>query len=322
MILLTGACGQLGTELAVALRQKFGNKHVITSDIRPAEGLLKEGKHIGLDVMNHSAIVYAIEEYGITEIYHLAAILSAIGESNPVRAWELNMQSLVNVLEAARECKITRVFWPSSIAVFGPSSGNFMTSQFTHLDPITMYGISKLAGERWCEYYYNKFELDVRSLRYPGILSYTNPPGGGTTDYAVSIFRSAVEGKEYECYLKADTRLPMIYMDDAVRATLEIMSAPKENIRIRSSYNLAAMSFTPQILFEAIRNNIPDFRISYKPDARQKIADSWPKSVDDRLAREDWGWKHKFDISLVTAEMLKGTKRLKREMPVNNPTIV
>jgi nucleoside-diphosphate-sugar epimerase len=312
MILITGACGQLGVELAVALRAKYGVEKVITSDVVAAVGGLKEGEHLRLDVRERTWVRKVVAERGIKQIYHLVAILSASGETNPQLAWELNMGSLINVLEAAREYGVEKVFWPSSIAVFGPSSGNFMTSQYAYLDPITMYGISKLSGERWCEYYHNKYGLDVRSLRYPGIVSFRNPPGGGTTDYAVSIFRSAVAQESYECYLSGDTRLPMIYMDDAVRATLELMDAPKEKIRVRSSYNLTATSFTPQMLFDAIRNNggiFRDFKIVYasdKSDPRQKIANSWPHSIDDRLAREDWGWKPEFDISRMTGEMLTG----------------
>nr|5Z75_A Chain A, Artificial L-threonine 3-dehydrogenase [synthetic construct]5Z75_B Chain B, Artificial L-threonine 3-dehydrogenase [synthetic construct]5Z75_C Chain C, Artificial L-threonine 3-dehydrogenase [synthetic construct]5Z75_D Chain D, Artificial L-threonine 3-dehydrogenase [synthetic construct] len=302
-ILVIGACGQIGTELTVALREIYGNENVVASDIRePNE---ESGPFEKLDVMDKERLEEIVEKHKITQVYHLAAILSATGEKNPLFAWDLNMNSLLNVLELAREGKIDKIFWPSSIAVFGPTTPKENTPQHTVMDPSTVYGISKLAGERWCEYYHEKYGVDVRSIRYPGLISWKTPPGGGTTDYAVDIFHKALEDGKYTCFLSEDTALPMMYMDDAIRATIELMEAPAENIKIRSSYNLAGMSFTPEEIAEEIKKHIPDFEISYEPDFRQAIADSWPASIDDSVARKDWGWKPEYDLDKMTEDMLK-----------------
>src|SRR6478609_10878105 len=305
-ILITGAGGQLGSELTQALRNIHGQEAIITSDIKSAEEILAEGPQEKFDVMNNEQLLEIISRHGITQIYHLAAILSATGEKNPMFAWKLNMDSLLSILEAARELKLDKIFWPSSIAVFGPTTPNQNTPQSPYMDPSTVYGISKLAGERWCEYYFYKYGVDVRSVRYPGLIGYKTPPGGGTTDYAVEIFHKAIKDKAYECFLLPDTYLPMMYMDDAVKATIDLMHAPTENIKIRSSYNISSMSFSPAELASEIKKHIPDFTIRYKPDFRQKIAESWPKSIDDHEARKDWGWKPAFGIQNMTEEILKG----------------
>jgi len=305
-ILITGAGGQLGSELTQALRNIHGQEAIITSDIKSAEGILADGPHEKFDVMNNEQLLEIISRRGITQIYHLAAILSATGERNPMFAWKLNMDSLLSILEAARELKLDKIFWPSSIAVFGPTTPNQNTPQSPYMDPSTVYGISKLAGERWCEYYFYKYGVDVRSVRYPGLIGYKTPPGGGTTDYAVEIFHKAIKDKAYECFLLSDTYLPMMYMDDAIKATIDLMHAPTENIKIRSSYNISSMSFSPAELASEIKKHIPDFTIRYKPDFRQKIAESWPKSIDDHEARKDWGWKPAFGIQNMTEEILKG----------------
>lgn len=302
-ILIIGANGQIGSELAEALALRHGTQNVFTSDIAPS-GRVPGLPYEVLDVMDRTALRNTVRDHGITQIYHLAAMLSATGERNPLGAWQLNMDSLLNVLEVAREENIGRVFWPSSIAVFGPSTPRAGTPQDTVMDPNTVYGISKLAGERWCEYYFAKYGVDVRSLRYPGLISYKTPPGGGTTDYAIDIFYKAKSARRYECFLGPDTALPMMYMPDALRATIELMEAPPENVRIRSSYNLAGISFTPSQLAREIASHIPDFKISYKPDFRQAIADSWPGSVDDARARQDWGWQPAFDLAAMSKDML------------------
>jgi nucleoside-diphosphate-sugar epimerase len=259
--------------------------------------------------MNKEMLHVQVIRQGITQIYLLAAILSATGEKNPALAWHLNMQSLLNVLDIAKEEGLTKVYWPSSIAVFGPTSPKEACPQHTIIEPITVYGISKYAGEFWCNYYYNKFGVDVRSLRYPGLLSYKSAPGGGTTDYAVEIFYEAVAENQYDCFLKEDTFLPMMYMPDAIRATIELMEAPKEKIRIRTSYNLAAVSFSPQQIAAEIKKHLPHFTITYKPDYRQAIADSWPQSIDDSVARSDWGWKPEYDLARMTADMLENLQK-------------
>ncbi|UKN00910.1 NAD-dependent epimerase/dehydratase family protein [Paracrocinitomix mangrovi] len=295
-ILVIGSSGQIGTELVTALREKFGNDAVVASDIKEVSND-DSGPFEVLDVMDMEKLTAIVDKHGINEIYLLAALLSATAEKNPKFAWDLNMIGLFNVLNLAKEGKINKVFWPSSIAVFGPSTPKHNTPQFTIMEPTTVYGISKLAGERWCEYYAKNYNVDVRSIRYPGLISYASLPGGGTTDYAVDIFYSAKKGEKFSCFLKADTPLPMMYMEDAIRATIDLMEAPAEKVKVRSSYNIAGMSFTPEEIFNAVKRLRPDFEIEYQPDFRQKIADSWPGSIDDSKAAEDWGWKAKFDIN-------------------------
>ena len=304
-ILIIGACGQIGTELTLKLRELNGNKNVIASDIREGnKELMKSGPFEIVNAMEYESILSTIEKYNITEVYLMAAMLSATGEKFPDKAWQLNMESLFNVLNLAKVGKIKRLFWPSSIAVFGPTTPKENTPQQTVMEPSTVYGISKLAGERWCEYYHNKYGVDVRSIRYPGIISWKTQPGGGTTDYAVEIFHKALIIGKYNCFLSKDTKLPMMYMDDAINATVSIMNAKSEHIKIRSSYNLAAMSFTPEELALEIKKIVPEFKILFNPDFRQKIADSWPKSINDISAREDWGWNHNFNIKKMTESML------------------
>lgn len=309
-ILVIGAGGQLGSELTQGLWNLYGKENVIASDIKPAQGVLAEGNFEILDVLNQKQLFSFIQKNSITQIYHLAAVLSATGEKNPKFAWHLNMDSLIHVLDAAVEFKIEKVYWPSSIAVFGPGTPRDNTPQDTVMDPSTIYGISKLAGERWCDWYFRKHSVDVRSLRYPGLIGYKTKPGGGTTDYAVDIYFKALTDKKYECFLKPDTYLPMMYMDDAVKATLDLMEAPADKVKVRSSYNVSAMSFSPKEIAAAIRKHIPDFEITYNPDFRQAIADSWPKSIDDSKARTDWGWDPKFDLEKMTSEILKNLPAL------------
>jgi nucleoside-diphosphate-sugar epimerase len=304
-ILVIGASGQIGVELTLALRKIYGNNNVIASDLREENELLRgSGPYVSLDVMNKEMLHVQVIRQNITQIYLLAAILSATGEKNPNLAWSLNMQSLLNVLDIAREEKLTKVYWPSSIAVFGPTSPRQQCPQQTIIEPTTVYGISKYAGEFWCNYYFNRYGVDVRSLRYPGLISYKSGPGGGTTDYAVEIYYEAREHNRYTCFLKEDTYLPMMYMPDAIRATIELMEAPKEQIGIRTSYNLAGMSFSPKEVSAAIQQHLPDFEITYAPDYRQDIADSWPQSIDDSVARAQWGWKPEYDLEKMTADML------------------
>ncbi|MBO0591585.1 NAD-dependent epimerase/dehydratase family protein [Cellulophaga sp. E16_2] len=308
-ILIIGACGQIGTELTFALREKHGNENVIASDIREGNAeLMASGPFEILDATNYEAIENVVMHYEIEEVYLMAAMLSATAEKFPMRAWNLNMNSLFNVLNLAKEKKISKLFWPSSIAVFGPNTPKEHTEQNTIMEPSTVYGISKQSGERWCEYYFNKFGVDVRSVRYPGLISWKTLPGGGTTDYAVEIYHKALEEKKYSCFLKEDTLLPMMFMDDAIRATIDIMETPAEKIKIRSSYNLAAMSFNPSEIAKSIQQHIPEFKISYAPDFRQQIADSWPSSINDKKAQEDWGWKPEFDLDKTTNVMLKNLK--------------
>ena len=304
-ILVIGASGQIGVELTLALRKIYGASQVIASDLREENPLLHgTGPYVSMDVMNKEMLHVQVIRQGVTQIYLLAAILSATGEKNPNLAWHLNMQGLLNVLDIAREEKLHKVYWPSSIAVFGPTSPKKDCPQKTIIEPTTVYGISKYAGEFWCNYFFNKYDVDVRSLRYPGLISYKSAPGGGTTDYAVEIFHEALEQKHYDCFLQKDTYLPMMYMPDAIRATIELMEAPKEKIRIRTSYNISAMSFSPEEIAASVKKHIPEFTISYKPDYRQAIANSWPQSIDDSVARDDWGWKHEFDLEGMTADML------------------
>lgn len=308
-ILVIGASGQIGVELTLALRKIYGNANVIASDLREENELLKgTGPYVSLDVMNNEMLHVQVIRQGITQVYLLAAILSATGEKNPSLAWHLNMQSLLNVLNIAREEKLHKVYWPSSIAVFGPTSPKKNCPQQTVIEPATVYGISKYAGEFWCNYFFAKYGVDVRSLRYPGLISYKSAPGGGTTDYAVEIFHEALEEKKYECFLKEDTYLPMMYMPDAIRATIELMEAPAHKINVRTSYNVSGMSFSPKEITAEIKKHIPDFKISYKPDYRQAIAEGWPQSIDDTVARNDWGWKEEFDLAAMTKDMLTNLK--------------
>lgn len=309
-ILIIGACGQIGTELTHKLREIHGTENVIASDIRKLNtDVVNSGPFEVVNALDFNQVEHLIEHHKIDEVYLMAALLSATAEKNPAFAWDLNMNSLFHVLNIAKAKKVKKVFWPSSIAVFGPTTPKEGTPQFTIAEPSTVYGISKQAGERWCEYYHNIFGVDVRSIRYPGLISWTSPPGGGTTDYAVDIYHKALSDHTYECFLSAQTRMPMMYMDDAIRATIEIMQAPAEKVRIRSSYNLSAMSFTPEEIAKEIQKHIADFTISYKPDFRQKIADSWPASIDDSAARTDWGWKHNYDLAEMTNVMLENLGR-------------
>ncbi|WP_333693361.1 L-threonine 3-dehydrogenase [Flavobacterium sp.] len=308
-ILIIGACGQIGTELTHRLRKMYGVENVIASDIRKLNNeVVNEGIFEVLNALDFNQIEHIIEQYQVEEVYLMAALLSATAEKNPAFAWDLNMNSLFHVLNLAKAGKIKKIFWPSSIAVFGPTTPRENTPQYTIMEPTTVYGISKQAGERWCEYYHTIFGVDVRSVRYPGLISWSTPPGGGTTDYAVDIYHKALSEGKFECFLSEDTRLPMMYMDDAIRATIEIMQAPSENIKIRSSYNLSGVSFTPKEIAAEIKKHIPDFTISYKPDFRQKIADSWPGSIDDSQARRDWNWKHHYEMDSMTLEMLENLK--------------
>jgi len=308
-ILIIGACGQIGTELTLTLREKHGGEHIIASDIREGnDELMASGPFEILDATNYDALEEVIAYYEISEVYLMAAMLSATAEKFPMRAWNLNMNTLFNVLNLAKEKKIDKIFWPSSIAVFGPNTPKDDTPQNTIMEPSTVYGISKQSGERWCEYYFNKFNVDVRSIRYPGLISWKTMPGGGTTDYAVEIYHKALSEGSYTCFLEEDTNLPMMFMDDAIRATLQIMEAPEENIKERSAYNLAAMSFTPKEMAESIKAVIPEFNIAYEPDFRQEIANSWPSSIDDSNAQQDWNWKAEFDLEKTTKAMLENLK--------------
>ncbi len=303
-ILVIGASGQIGVELTLALRKIYGNTNVVASDLREENPLLHgTGPYVSLDVMNKEMLHVQVIRQGITQIYLLAAILSATGEKNPNLAWSLNMQSLLNVLDIAREENLHKVYWPSSIAVFGPTSPKQNCPQQTVIEPVTVYGISKFAGEFWCNYYNRRYGVDVRSLRYPGLISYKSAPGGGTTDYAIEIFHEALEEKKYECFLREDTYLPMMYMPDAIRATIELMEADASKISIRTSYNISGMSFSPKEIAAEIEKHIPGFSISYKPDYRQAIADSWPQSIDDTVARNDWGWKEEFALERMVKDM-------------------
>ncbi len=309
-ILIIGACGQIGTELTQKLRGIYGVENVIASDIRKLNvDVVNSGPFEVINALDFNQIQHLVEIHEIDEVYLMAALLSATAEKNPAFAWDLNMNSLFHVLNLAKAGKIKKIFWPSSIAVFGPTTPRENTPQYTIMEPSTVYGISKQSGERWCEYYHNTYGVDVRSIRYPGLISWSSPPGGGTTDYAVDIFHKAIAKKKYDCFLSSETKMPMMYMDDAIAATIQIMQSPKEQIKIRSSYNLAAMSFTPSEIAEEIKKHIPEFEITYHPDFRQKIADSWPASIDDSAAREDWNWNHKFDISSMTKDMLDHLKK-------------
>jgi len=304
-ILVIGAGGQLGTELTKALSDKYGKDNVLATDFQEAaKDKFDYCAFQTLNVMDKASLASIVAKEDVTQIYHLAAILSALGEKNPVQAWDLNMGGLLNVLEVAREHPIEKVFWPSSIAVFGPNSDKDQTPQRAFKDPNTVYGISKLAGEHWCEYYFNKYGVDVRSLRYPGLIGYKSLPGGGTTDYAVDIYHKAVKGENFTCFLSEDTYLPMMYMDDAIKATLDLMDAPKENITIRTSYNLSGMSFSPSEIHQSLLDYYPNFEIEYQSDFRQQIADSWPNSINDAAAKKDWNWQPTFDLKAMTATIV------------------
>ncbi len=309
-ILILGACGQIGTELTQKLRSIYGNDAVIASDIREsASGIMDLGPFEILDASNKEAILKVVQNYQVTQVYLLAAMLSATAEKYPDKAWHLNMTSILTVLDLAKENHIKQIYWPSSIAVFGPTTPKRNTRQKTIMEPATVYGISKLSGEFWCNYYHQQYGVDVRSLRYPGIISWKTKPGGGTTDYAVDIYFKAVEDGTYECFLSKDTRLPMMYMDDAVNATIALMQADVNCVKIRTSYNLAAIDFTPEEIFTEIKKHLPDFEITYKPDFRQKIADSWPQSIDDSEARLDWDWQHEFNLEAMTKDILAHIKK-------------
>ncbi|MBS9774156.1 MAG: NAD-dependent epimerase/dehydratase family protein [Tenacibaculum sp.] len=306
VILVIGACGQIGTELTQKLRTIYGNENVIASDIKEGNAeLMSSGTFEFVDATSKESVLNIIEKHKVTQVYLMAAMLSATAEKHPIKGWDLNMNSLLIVLELAKDKYINKVFWPSSIATFGATSPKIDTPQKTIMEPLTVYGISKVSGELWCNYYHEKYGVDVRSIRYPGIISWKTKPGGGTTDYAVDIYFKAIEEKKYECFLSEDTMLPMMYMNDAINATIQLMQADESKIKQRMAYNLAAMSFTPKEVALSIKEHIPDFEITYNPDFRQAIADTWPKIIDDTEARNDWGWEHKFDLSLMTKEMLK-----------------
>lgn len=301
-ILIIGAGGQIGAVLTEALREVYGNDHVVASDLKPLEA--QTGPTEILNALDGEALEAIVKKWRINQIYHLAAILSATGEKDPLRAWNINMNSLFNVLEVARQRSLSKVYFPSSIAVFGREAAHENTPQYEVLIPETVYGISKVAGEQWANYYYRRYGVDVRSVRYPGIIGYQSMPGGGTTDYAVDIYHYAIQQKPYECFLSAETRLPMLYMPDAIRGTLELMEAPANRLSVRTSYNLAGMSFTPAEVAGSIKKQMPNFKISYKPDFRQAIADSWPASIDDSAARHDWNWHPEYDLDAMTKDML------------------
>ena len=304
-ILVIGACGQIGSELTYKLRAQYGDDNVIASDINKSNlELVNSGHFEIIDAKDSDQIKSCVEKHNIDTIYQMAAMLSVKGEQFPGRAWDLNMTSLFNVLDLAKDRQIKKVFWPSSIGVFGPTTPKINTPQHTIMEPTTVYGITKQVGERLCEYYHKNYSVDVRSLRYPGIISWRTLPGGGTTDYAIDIFHKALADKKYECFIEEDTELPMMFMDDAVKAAINIMNADYNSISIRSSYNIAAISFTPKQIAESIKKYIPEFLITYCPDYRQQIADTWPKSIDDSKAREDWNWRHDYNLEGITKEML------------------
>lgn len=307
-ILIIGANGQIGTELATALVARHGDAAVVTSDLAP-QGRVPGLAHEALDCTDIGALTQIVERHAITQVYHLAAALSARGEKHPMWAWDLNMKGLLNVLEVARSHRLERIFWPSSIAAFGPSTPQERTPQKTVMDPSTVYGISKLAGEGWCAWYHRHHGVDVRSLRYPGLISWKTPPGGGTTDYAVEIFHAALKQGRYTCFLQEDQALPMMYMDDAIRATLELMDAPADQVKERTSYNLAGISFTPRQIAAAIRERLPQFTMDCVPDFRQAIAATWPRSIDDSVAQRDWGWRGAFDLGAMVDAMLDNLRR-------------
>jgi len=308
VILVTGACGQIGTELVRALRAQ-GEGLVIASDLKPREFMAADEFYRPLNVMDARELERVVTCFGVTEIYHLAAILSASGENDPLQSWELNTKSLLNVLETARKYKLDKVFWPSSIAIFGPDSMPAVCFQNAKPDPLTVYGISKVSGEYWCRYYKRQYGLDIRSLRYPGLISHSAPPGGGTTDYAVELFHEALLKNTYTCFLKENTCLPMLYMPDAIRGTLQLMAAPKGNLLVETSYNMTGMSFTPGELVSAIQKHIPALVVRYEPDSRQYIAENWPMSINDSRAQQEWGWQPLYDLAAMVSDMLLNLKK-------------
>ncbi len=305
-ILVTGANGQIGSELVAELRRRYGKSNILASDIFQPEDVIEPFGII--NILDNERLRQVVEQQEVTQIYHLAAILSAKGEQNPLQTWEINMQGLFNILEAAKDFKIDKVFFPSSIAVFGNNTPAINTPQHTVAEPATVYGMSKLAGENWCQYYNKKYDLDIRSVRYPGIIGHGQKPGGGTTDYAVEIYHKAVDKEDFECFLSENTALPMLYMEDAINGTIDIMEAPADKIKVRTSYNLAGMSFTPAEVYAEIQKHYPDFKMTYKPDFRQAIADSWTDSIDDSAARNDWGWQPKYDLTKMTEDMIMHLK--------------
>jgi nucleoside-diphosphate-sugar epimerase len=306
-ILVIGSSGQIGGELVEGLRTIYGQESVVASDIKDLDNdaLITAAPYETLNVLDKNRIFEIVQKYEITQIYLLAALLSATAEKNPMFAWDLNMNGLFNVLDLAKEGHIKKVYWPSSIAVFGPTTPRVNTPQYTIMEPNTVYGISKQTGERWCEYYFNKYNVDVRSLRYPGLIGYKSAPGGGTTDYAVHIYHEAIKHQQYECFLSENTALPMMYMPDAIKATIDLMHAEAEKVKIRSAYNLSGMSFSPKEIALEICTHFPTFKISYNPDSRQQIADSWPQSIDDSAAQNDWGWKAQYDLKKMSNDMFK-----------------
>ena len=308
-ILIIGSSGQIGTELVMELRSMYGNNNVIASDIRPSSSeVMESGPFEKLDIMDEKLLRDIVKKYKVTQVYLLAALLSATAEQNIELGWSLNMRSHSHVLDLAKDGLIKKIFWPSSIAVFGPTTPMENTPQYTVMEPNTVYGITKQASERWNEYYFNKFGVDIRSIRYPGLIGWKAAPGGGTTDYAVDIFHQAIQHEKYESFLSENTGLPMMYMSDAIRATIELMEAPAEQVKIRSSYNLAGVSFTPKQIAEEVKKHIPNFEMTYNPDFRQAIADSWPSSIDDSYAQKDWGWKLKYDLEKMTSDMMINLK--------------
>lgn len=313
-ILVIGSAGQIGSELTLALRKNYGEENVFATDIKQAPADVVEGGPFQiLDVMNEKNLIHFVIRNKITQVYHLAAVLSGNAEKLPLQAWDINMRSVLNILDLGREIGLKKIFWPSSIAVFGPTTPRVNTPQLTVMEPSTVYGISKQAGERWCEYYFNKYGLDVRSIRYPGLISYKTEAGGGTTDYAVEIFYDAVKNKKYECFLKEDASLPMMFMPDAIDSTIKLMEADADKLTIRSSYNLGGISFNPAEIAAEVKKHIPEFEITYKPDFRQKIAESWPASIDDSVARKDWDCKYEYDLAKMTKVMLEEVgKKLKK----------
>lgn len=309
-ILVIGCSGQIGSELTLKLRKIYGNANVIATDIRPANAEISgSGPFEILDVMDTAKLQLILEHERITHVYHLAAILSGNAEKRPLASWDINMRSLLNVLELGRELKLKKIFWPSSIAVFGPTTPRYNTPQYSVMEPNTVYGISKLAGERWIEYYYNKYGVDTRSLRYPGLISYKTEAGGGTTDYAVEIFYEAIRKKKYECFLGPESVLPMMFMSDAIKATIDLMEADASKLSLRSSYNVAGICFNPRQLADEIKKYIPDFEITYKPDFRQAIADSWPACIDDSVAKKDWGLVYDYDLPKMTKVMIQEIRK-------------
>lgn len=309
-IMIIGCSGQIGSELTLALRGVYGGDNVFATDIKQAPSdVIESGPFQILDVMNEKNLIHFVIRNKITQVYHLAAVLSGNAEKLPLQAWDINMKSLMNILNLGKDNGLNKIFWPSSIAVFGPTTPRINTPQLTVMEPTTVYGISKQAGERWCEYYHNKYGLDVRSIRYPGLISYKTEAGGGTTDYAVEIFYDAVKEKKYECFLKEDASLPMMFMPDAIDSTIKLMEADADKLSIHSSYNLGGISFNPAEIAAEVKKHIPEFEITYKPDFRQKIAESWPASIDDRVAREDWGCKYEYDLAKMTEVMLEEVRK-------------